>query len=202
MMKDLDYYLALPYTKVLRRDSDGQYFAHIEELPGCVADAETEEDAIKAVDEVKRGWIEEALSAKKPIPEPVAEDMLPSGKWLQRVPRSLHLRLTRLAKIEGVSLNHLVATILAEASASRTVKVQTATSSWTGFVGHLEQQSEWHDDAAPMLPQEVIQDAWAGSQDTVMRVLHAMTAGLPNFTRGRDRSLEDVSHVHEAGRKK
>lgn len=46
-------------------------------------------------------------------PEPARE--LPSGKWVQRVPRSLHLELTRLAKIEGVSLNQLVVAILAEA---------------------------------------------------------------------------------------
>ena len=40
---------------------------------------------------------------------------LPSGKWLQRVPRTLHLKLSALAKREGISLNQLVVSILAEA---------------------------------------------------------------------------------------
>ncbi len=37
-----------------------------------------------------------------------------SGKWVQRVPRSLHARLTKQAKREHVSLNILVVSILSE----------------------------------------------------------------------------------------
>ena len=40
------------------------------------------------------------------------DDDLPSGKWVQRVPRSLHKRLVEVAKKEGVSLNSLVQTYL------------------------------------------------------------------------------------------
>src|SRR5262249_1091414 len=39
---------------------------------------------------------------------------MPSGKWLQRAPRSLHKNLARLAKIEGVSFNQLVVSILSD----------------------------------------------------------------------------------------
>jgi antitoxin HicB len=42
------------------------------------------------------------------------DQKLPSGKWVQRVPRSLHLKLILLARAEGVSLNHLVVSFLAE----------------------------------------------------------------------------------------
>jgi hypothetical protein len=38
-----------------------------------------------------------------------------SGKWVQRVPRSLHAKLAKQAKREHVSLNTLVVSILSEA---------------------------------------------------------------------------------------
>ncbi len=43
----------------------------------------------------------------------------PSGKWVQRVPRSLYLKLTVLAKAEGVSLNQFVTAVLAEAAGKK-----------------------------------------------------------------------------------
>src|ERR1039458_1299299 len=35
-VKNVAYYIALPYTTVLRRDEDDDVIARIEELPGCV----------------------------------------------------------------------------------------------------------------------------------------------------------------------
>lgn len=42
-----------------------------------------------------------------------------SGKFVQRIPRSLHEKLARLAEREGVSLNTLVTSILSEAVSAR-----------------------------------------------------------------------------------
>jgi len=50
------------------------------------------------------------------VPAPNAESALPSGKWLQRVPRSLHQRLAQMAKRENVSLNQLVTSLLSQAA--------------------------------------------------------------------------------------
>lgn len=36
-----------------------------------------------------------------------------SGRWVQRVPKNLHEKLSKKAESQGVSLNMLVATILA-----------------------------------------------------------------------------------------
>jgi predicted HicB family RNase H-like nuclease len=41
---------------------------------------------------------------------------LPSGKFVLRIPRSLHAKLQVLSADEGVSMNQLVATYLAEAA--------------------------------------------------------------------------------------
>jgi antitoxin HicB len=121
-MEEVQHYLSLPYTVSLRRDEDGDVVASIPELPGCVTHAETEVDALVAIKEVQEAWLERALKSGLKIPLPAeAAEGLPSGKWLQRVPRSLHRKLADLAKAEGVSLNQLVSTLLAEAVGRRTM---------------------------------------------------------------------------------
>lgn len=52
------------------------------------------------------------LDDNLPVPRPSEGGL--SGKWVQRVPKSLHARLTRRAKAEGVSLNTLVLSMILE----------------------------------------------------------------------------------------
>lgn len=121
-MKDTKYYLSLPYTVILRRDEDGDFVARIAELPGCATHGKSPQEALENLEEVKRAWIEDCLKQGDPIPEPVTEDVMPSGKWLQRVPKTLHRDLIRLAKREDVSLNQLVTSVLSEAAGARKAK--------------------------------------------------------------------------------
>ncbi|HSP01194.1 MAG TPA: toxin-antitoxin system HicB family antitoxin [Thioalkalivibrio sp.] len=44
---------------------------------------------------------------------------MPSGKFVARIPRSLHARLAARAKQEGVSMNALVSAFLAESLGRR-----------------------------------------------------------------------------------
>ena len=125
-MKDIHYYFSLPYTVVVRRDEEGDYVARIDELPGCSTHGENPQDALENLKEVQKAWIEDCLEQGDPIPEPDMEESLPSGKWLQRVPRSLHRELGRLAKREKVSLNQLVTSILSEAVGARRPKAGIA----------------------------------------------------------------------------
>jgi len=125
-MKDVRYYLALPYTVVLRRDEDGDFVARVDELPGCAAHGKSPEEALANLEEAKQLWISESLDAGQTIPEPAAEEALPSGKWVQRVPRSLHRKLAVLARREGVSLNQLVTAMMSEAvGAKKAERVST-----------------------------------------------------------------------------
>jgi len=117
--KDLGYYLNVSYGIALRKDEEGSWVAKIEELPGCVAHGDSQAQALENLEDVKTAWIEDAIEAGDPIPEPQSQEELPSGKWLQRVPRFLHKGLTDLAQREGVSLNQLVTTVLAEALGRR-----------------------------------------------------------------------------------
>ena len=117
--KTLAYYRALPYTTVLKRDEEGDFVARIQEVPGCLGHGGTEAEALKRLNSMFALWIEDALEAGDPIPEPELESS-PSGKWLQRVPRRLHRELTQLAARENVSLNQLVTAMLTEGLTART----------------------------------------------------------------------------------
>src|ERR1035438_10240793 len=87
--KDIAYYEALPYTIVVRKDEDGDFVARIQELPGCIAHGDMEGSAIEHLRSMQKLWLEDSLSAAEAIPEPEDDTILPSGKWVQRVPRKL-----------------------------------------------------------------------------------------------------------------
>jgi len=133
VIKDVAYYEALPYTVTIRKDDEGDFVARIAELPGSIAHGETESAAIENVRSVQRLWIEEALIAGNPIPEPEEAEM-PSGKWVQRVPRRLHKQLATAAQEDNVSLNQLVTSMLSEALA-----VRNCTHAFEAVLGRMPQ---------------------------------------------------------------
>ena len=105
-MKIQDY-LNLPYNIILRHvtDESGEYyFAKVQELPGCVSDGETVDEAFANIYEAMEGWIEVKLNAGYPIPVPVDAEKY-SGKFVLRIPKSLHAKLSLEAEQEGISLN-------------------------------------------------------------------------------------------------
>lgn len=109
MEKNLEYYMALPYTVVLKPYSDGGFFAKIEELPGCMTEGDTREEALQMIEDAKRSWLSVALEDGLLIPEPEEDaDAGYSGRLVFRMPRSLHKSLANQAKSEGVSLNQLI----------------------------------------------------------------------------------------------
>ena len=71
--KTLAYYLLLPYTIELTPDEDGYCFAKIPLLKGCITNGNSREDALIMMDDVKRLWLETALSLGMSIPEPERE---------------------------------------------------------------------------------------------------------------------------------
>jgi antitoxin HicB len=136
-MSELQNYLDKAYTVLLRRDNDGDYVARIPELPGCSAHGKTTSEALENLEEAKALWIQDCLENGEEVPLPSEEEVLPSGKWLQRVPRKLHRKLQILAKNEGVSLNQLVTALLAEAVGERPIdRTQAPTLSHEFATGH------------------------------------------------------------------
>jgi antitoxin HicB len=105
------------YPAVIRQldaDEGGGFLAEAPDLPGCCADGETAQEALENLKDAMEEWIAAAEKLKRPIPEPSDPGRRYSGKWVQRVPKSLHARLAAEAKREGVSLNTLATTILVE----------------------------------------------------------------------------------------
>ncbi|OIP26395.1 MAG: antitoxin HicB [Dehalococcoidia bacterium CG2_30_46_9] len=110
--KDLKFYLNLRYPITIHPDPDGGYVAEIEELPGCMTQAETIDEAFEAIEDARQVWIKGTYEMGQDIPLP--RDMEEySGKILVRIPKSLHRTLAHAAKREGVSLNQYIASLLA-----------------------------------------------------------------------------------------
>src|SRR5947207_538923 len=107
-MAEINFYLELPYTRVLRRDDDGDVVATISELDGCITHGADDAEALRNLREAQNAWIAAALDAGQEIPLPNIVEDLPSGKFVIRLPRSLHQKLNRLAKKDDVSLNQLM----------------------------------------------------------------------------------------------
>lgn len=170
-MKDLKYFLSLPYTVVLRPDEDGGTVARVEELPGCVTGGTTVSEALEKLEDLKRAWIEDAIDAGHTVPEPVPEEVLPSGKWVQRVPRSLHRKLSIVAKKENVSLNALVTSILSEA-VGVTARPQVAPELTTALIGQTIDGSVnlWHQPFS----------SWLNEGDEVQSIVTVHSTQLPN----------------------
>lgn len=118
MDKTLDYYLALPYTIELVPDPEGGWFVAVRELPGCMSQGDTKEEALEMIQDAMEGWLEVALEDGIPIPEPRSLDKY-SGKFVVRVPRSLHHDLVQRAEEEGTSLNQYINVLLAYAIGHR-----------------------------------------------------------------------------------
>lgn len=106
-------YLSKPFTRELIENEDGTWFARVVELRGCMSEGKSKQAALENLDDAMKGWIEVALEDGEPIPEPL-ESRSFSGKFVIRVPRTMHRRLAKRAEVEGVSLNQLVVTALAK----------------------------------------------------------------------------------------
>jgi len=121
----VEYYMNLPYTIELQRDPEEGWFVWVKELRGCMSQGETPEEAMKMIQDAMRAWIEVSLEDGTPIPKPRATESY-SGKFVVRVPRSLHRQLSEAAHEEGVSLNQFINVALAGAIERRAVS-HTAT---------------------------------------------------------------------------
>lgn len=114
----IEDYLRLPYHIVLIPDQDEEgrsgWVAEVSELPGCISQGETPAEAVTKVRDAMEGWLSVALQDNREIPEPHAVASY-SGRFLARVPKSLHAELARVADEEGVSLNQFVSAALAGA---------------------------------------------------------------------------------------
>lgn len=154
----VEEYLKLPYALDIAWDSDDEIFvARVAEIPECSGHGASRAEAMDMALDNLRDWIEEALEAGEAIPQPVPIPELPSGKWLQRVPRTVHAELVVLAARDGVSLNQLVVSILSRELGYRSGTSTTETLSLAGSVASMDPSStQWRS----MLEEIAVNQSW------------------------------------------
>ena len=106
-MKTVKDYINLPYNYIvhpINDESGSYYYARILEFDGCQSTGNTFQEALDNLKEAMEGWIETKLEAGFDIPLPITQNNF-SGKFLIRIPKSLHYKLSIEAEQEGVSLN-------------------------------------------------------------------------------------------------
>jgi len=126
--KSIDDYLKLPYTIEVIRDTNEEnpgWVARVVELPGCFTECDNFEGLQAMVDDAMRLWIGTAIEDGLPIPEPRDLGSY-SGKFIVRVPKSLHMQLVERAVQEDISLNQFVSTVLAKAVGALSDRTPTA----------------------------------------------------------------------------
>ena len=97
----------------LSEEDGGGYLVSFPDLPGCIADGATPEEAFHQAEDAMISWIKTANEFGDPIPKPSTLNRY-SGQWRMRAPKSLHAALASRAKAEGVSLNTLAITLLTQ----------------------------------------------------------------------------------------
>jgi antitoxin HicB len=101
------------FIRPLSEEDGGGYLIEFPDLPGCVADGSTPEEAISDGRDAVKAYLSSCKKHGDPIPKRGSFSDA-TGQWRQRIPKSMHARLTARAKQEGVSLNTLVTAMIAE----------------------------------------------------------------------------------------
>lgn len=97
----------------LTPEEGGGYLISYTDFSECISDGETPEEAIENGLDALQETIAALESMGLSVPAPGSGGSY-SGKFIQRVPKNLHARLAARAKREGVSMNLLITSFLAE----------------------------------------------------------------------------------------
>jgi antitoxin HicB len=84
----------------------GGWLASFPDLPGCVADGESPEEALRNAAEAESAWIAANDKwGKAKVEKP--------ARLVARLPRGIHRDLQERARAEGVSVNTMMVTLIA-----------------------------------------------------------------------------------------
>jgi len=122
MREPLAYYLDQEYPYLVIPDHvDGGYVIRYPDLPGCITQVDDPAEIASMAEEIKELWLASEHEHGEEIPPPAGGSDY-SGKFVVRLPRSLHRSLAEAAEREGVSLNAYVTAVLARSDAQRRIE--------------------------------------------------------------------------------
>jgi len=103
--------VVFPYKNL---DGSMTWVVEFPDLPDCTAVGDTEDEALTEAKVARDLWLDVYFESHQsyPIPKEIANQY--SGKVLLRLPKTLHKSLAEQADDEGVSLNTLMITYLAQ----------------------------------------------------------------------------------------
>ena len=100
-------------VRPLSAEEGGGFLISFPDFAECISDGETVDEAMENGRDALKATIA-ALKAKKlTVPSPNSGGVA-SGKFVARVPKTVHAQLATRARAEGVSLNALVLTFIAQ----------------------------------------------------------------------------------------
>jgi antitoxin HicB len=102
----------------LSASEGGGFLISYPDFSDCISDGETVQEAIANGRDALAGVIEALKATGHPVPLPNSGGVV-SGKFVARVPKSIHAQLGARAKAEGVSLNSMVIALIAEGLGKR-----------------------------------------------------------------------------------
>jgi len=112
MDQTLEAALAREYPFNVIADPDGGYVIEFPDLPGCMTQIETLDEVGAMAEEIRTLWLETEYEAGDEIPAPSYPEEY-SGRFVLRMPKSLHRTLAAAAARDGVSLNSYACGLLA-----------------------------------------------------------------------------------------
>ena len=125
MAKINDYPFAV---RPLSGEDGGGYLISFPDFAECISDGESVEEAIENGRDALKATIAALKARKLPVPAPNSGGVA-SGKFVARVPKTVHAQLATRAKAEGVSLNTLVLTFIAQGLGGSSARSRAKTAS-------------------------------------------------------------------------
>ena len=100
-------------VRPLAADEGSGYLISFPDFAECISDGETVGEAVANGRDALKATIAALKAMKLPVPAPNGGSVA-SGKFVARVPKTIHAQLATRARAEGVSLNALVLTFIAQ----------------------------------------------------------------------------------------
>lgn len=100
-------------VRPLSAEEGGGYLISFPDFAECISDGESVDEAIENGRDALKATIAALTSKKLLVPAPNSGGVA-SGKFVARVPKTVHAQLATRARAEGVSLNALVLTFIAQ----------------------------------------------------------------------------------------